>query len=116
MSRLQCGFENQKLIRRDGALHHVFAKAISCADHHGLAEARLGINGEHDTGARKIRAHHAVHADTERDLEMIETFVHAVAEERTATSNGAALLPCSSRYAVVISFCKSASNVALRMA
>ena len=75
-------------------MHDVFAEAVGGADHHGIAEAGLGIDSEHDTGACEVGAHHALHADAERDFEMVEALVHTVADGAVGEERSEAPLAC----------------------
>ena len=67
-----------ELVRVDGALNHILAQAVSARHEHGVAKARLGVDGEHHTRRRDIGAHHLHHADRQRDLEMVEALVDPV--------------------------------------
>ena len=85
---LQGRFENAVFIRSDGALHHVFAKPVGPADEHRIAEAGFGIDGEDHTGAGEVRAHHALDADAQGDLEVVEALIDAVADGAVREQRG----------------------------
>ena len=76
--RLQRRFEDVVFVRIDRTLDDVFAQSVSGVDQHGIAEASFRVDREHDPGGAEIGAHHALHANGKRDLEMIEAFVDAV--------------------------------------
>ena len=67
-----------ELVGIDRALHHVLAEAVGPRDEDDVAEARLGVEREHHAGRGEIGAHHLLHADRQRDLEVVEALVDAV--------------------------------------
>ena len=67
-----------ELVRVDGTLNHILAKAVGARHEDGVAKARLGVDGEHHTRRRDIGAHHLHHADRQRDLEVVEALVDSV--------------------------------------
>ncbi len=70
--------EDVVLVRIHRALDNILAEAVGGVDQHGIAESGLRIDGEHHPGGGQIRAHHALHADREGDLGMIEALVGAI--------------------------------------
>ena len=58
--------EYHELVRIHVSLDHAFAEAPGTVDPYHVAEARLGIEREHDAGRAEIRAHHALYAHRER--------------------------------------------------
>jgi hypothetical protein len=66
------------LVRVDGALHDRLAQPPGSVDDCGPRKAALGVDREHDAGTGEVRAHHALHTDRERDLQMIEPLRLAV--------------------------------------
>ena len=64
--------EDVVLIGIDRALHDVFSQSECGVDQHYIAESGLGVEREHHPRSRQIRADHPLHADRERDLQMIE--------------------------------------------
>ena len=61
---------------------------------HGVAEAGLGIDGEHHARRAEVGAHHALHADAERDLKMIEALVDAIGDGAVGEERGEAAPAC----------------------
>ncbi|MCU0257243.1 MAG: hypothetical protein MUF60_10940, partial [Vicinamibacterales bacterium] len=69
---------HEELVGVDGALHHGLAEAVGAGDEHHVGEARLGVDGEHDTRGAQVAAHHALHARGQRDVRVLEALVHAI--------------------------------------
>jgi hypothetical protein len=69
---LERRFEDQVFVGVHGPLHHVLPEPIGRREQHGVAEAGFGVDAEHHPGAGLIGAHHALHADGEGHLEVIE--------------------------------------------
>ncbi len=67
-----------EFVRVDGALYNRLAQAVSAGDEHHVAEAGLGVEGEHDTSRAGFGAHHALHARRQRDQLVVEALVYAV--------------------------------------
>ena len=81
-----------ELIRIDGPLDHHLAQAIAGGDEDGIAEARLGIQGEHDAGGGQVAAHHALDAGGEGDVAVLEALVDAVGDGAVIEQGGEDLL------------------------
>ena len=61
VARGQGGLEDIELVRIHGALDHVLAQAVGGGDEDHVAEAGLGVQGEHDPGSAPVRAGHLLH-------------------------------------------------------
>jgi hypothetical protein len=72
--------EDDVLVGVDDALHDRLAEAPRRADHHDIRKAAVGVDREHHAGAAGIRAHHALHADRERDIQLVDVVEVAVAD------------------------------------
>src|SRR3989344_364775 len=55
--------EDNELVRVHRALHDALAKAVCAVYEDDFIEARFGVESEHHPAARKVRAHHPLHAD-----------------------------------------------------
>ena len=77
---LQRRFENIILVGIDRTLNDVLAESVSCVDQHRVAKTRFGVDREHDARRPEIGAHHALHANREGDLTMIESLVDAIGD------------------------------------
>jgi len=84
--------EDLVLVWVDLALHDVLAEAPAGIDDDDLVEARLGVDREHHAGAADVGAHHLLHADRHRDLEVIEALGSAVADRAVGEHRGVAAL------------------------
>ena len=82
--------EDQVFVRIDRALDDGFAEAPGGADDHHAGEAGLGVDREHDAGAAEVGAHHPLHADRERHLQMVEALDLAVADGPVGEERGVA--------------------------
>ena len=82
--------EHLILIRIDRALNHVLAKTPGCVDQDDLVESGLGIDGEHDAGAAEIGPDHALDADRQRDLHMVEALGPPIADGAIGKERGVA--------------------------
>ena len=74
----------------DGALHDVLAEAPGRVDQHDLVEAGLGVDREHHAGAAEVGAHHALDADRERDLHVVEALGLPIADRAVGEERGVA--------------------------
>ena len=74
----------------DRALHHVLAQPPGGVDQNQPVESGLGVDREHHPGGAAIRMHHALNADRERDLEMIEALGLPVADGTVGEQRGVA--------------------------
>src|SRR5918911_4397043 len=71
-AHLQSRLEDDPFIRRRFPRYDGFAQAPRAVNHHRIAKARFRIEREHHARTGQVGAHHRLHADGERDLEMIE--------------------------------------------
>ena len=69
-----------ELVRVHGALHDGFAEAVGRGDEHHVAEARIGVEREHDAARAEVAADHVLDAGRQRDQRVIEALVHAVGD------------------------------------
>ncbi len=69
-----------EFVRVDCTLYDGFAQAIGASDEHHVAEARLGVEGEHDAGGAGFGANHALHTGRQGNQLVIEALVHAVGD------------------------------------
>jgi hypothetical protein len=91
----QPGFVQQRLehlvlVGIDRALHDVLAQPPGGIDDHHLVEAGLGVDGEHHPGAADVGAHHHLHADRQRHLQVVEALGLAVADGAVGEERGIA--------------------------
>ena len=77
-----------ELVRIDRALHHGLAQAVRGGDEHDIAEARVGVEREHDACGAQVAAHHVLHADRERHGVVVEVAVHAVGDRAIIEQRG----------------------------
>jgi hypothetical protein len=70
--------EHVVFVRVHRALHDAFAEPVSGVDQHGIREAGLRVDREHDAGRREVRPDHFLDADRQRDLRVIEAAIRAV--------------------------------------
>ena len=82
--------EHLILIGIDCALNDVLAETPGGVDQDDLVEAGLGIDGEHDAGAAEIGPDHALDADRQRDLHMVEALNPAIADGAIGKERGVA--------------------------
>ena len=82
--------EHLVLVGIDAALHDVLAEAPGRVDQDDPGEAGLGVDREHHAGAAEVGAHHLLHADRQRDLQMIEALGLAVADRAVGEQRGEA--------------------------
>ena len=82
--------ENLILVGIDRALHDVLAQAPGRVDQHDLVEARFRVDREHDARATEIGAHHALHTDGKRDLDIVEALGPPIADGTIGKERGVA--------------------------
>ncbi len=75
---LEGGLKDIILIRINGALHDIFPKPIGGVDQNDIRESRFRINREEHACCGQIGTHHLLHADRQRDLEMVEPFIDSI--------------------------------------
>ncbi len=84
--------EDVILVGIDRPLNHVLAQAIRGVDQHGVTEPGFGIDRKHHAGDGQVRPHHALDADRQTDLEVVEPLVHAVGNGPIGVKRGEAAL------------------------
>src|SRR5690606_36305591 len=77
-TRFQGRLVNIELVRLHGALHHSLTQRVGAGDEDHTAEARLGVQGEHDAGGTGFRATHALHTGGQCHQLVVEALVYAV--------------------------------------
>ena len=72
--------EDHVFVRISDALHHRFTQAPGTGDEHHVRKAGLGVDGEHNARGPAVGPHHALHADGQSHLEMVEAVIVAVGD------------------------------------
>ena len=84
----QHGFVYIELVGVDLALHDHLAQAVNGGDENHVAEAGLGVEGEHHAAFGLVAAHHFLHAGGKRHLTVIETVMHPVGDGAVVEQRG----------------------------
>ena len=69
-----------ELIGINGTLHNILAQPVHAGNEHDIAEARFGVQGEHNAARGAIGSHHLHHSDGKADLEMIKSVVDTIGD------------------------------------
>ena len=81
--------EDLILVGIDGALHHVLAQAPGGVDQHDLRSKPVSVSMVNiDAGAGEVGAHHLLHADRQRDLQVVEALGLPVADGAVGEERG----------------------------
>src|SRR3989339_28388 len=67
-------FKNIKLIWRNLSFNHIFTQTVRSVDEHNSAKTGFSIQCKHYARSTKVRPHHFLHPNRQRDGEMIKTF------------------------------------------
>ena len=84
----QAGLVHVELVGVDRTLDHAFAEPVGGGDEHGLVEAGLGVDGEHDAAGAEVGADHLLHPGGERDRGVLEVVVDAVGDRAVVVQRG----------------------------
>ena len=89
---VQGRLEDVVFVRVHRALHDILAEPIGRIDQHGVAEAGLGVDGEHHPGRGEIRPHHALYPNRQRNCAVLEALIGTVRDGTIGEQGGKAAL------------------------
>ncbi len=88
LARGEAHLRDVELVRIDRALHHALAEPVARGDENHLAEARLGVHGEHHARRANVASHHALNAGGNRHFAVGESLVHPVGDGAIVVERG----------------------------
>ena len=93
-ARAQCGLEDDPFVRRRHPLHNRFTQPPRAVDDDRITKTGFRIEREHHARAGQIGAHHRLHADGERHLEVVEAARRAIRDGAVSPERSETAMTC----------------------